>query len=67
MHPRTSQSRRHPGRHRQGHLRGQPGIDEEAARRIINQRPYSDAYEMVKKHAITKAEYDKIAGKVTAK
>ncbi len=44
-----------------------PGIDEEAARRIINQRPYSDAYEMVKKHAITKAEYDKIAGKVTAK
>jgi DNA uptake protein ComE-like DNA-binding protein len=44
-----------------------PGIDEDSARRIINQRPYGDAYEMVKKHAISKAEYDKIAGKVTAK
>ena len=44
-----------------------PGIDVDSARRIINQRPYDDAYEMVKKHAISKAEYDKIAGKVVAK
>jgi Helix-hairpin-helix motif len=44
-----------------------PGIDQETAIRIINNRPYDTAYEMVKKHAISKSEYDKIAGKVTAK
>lgn len=44
-----------------------PGIDVDSARRIINQRPYDSAYDMVKKHAISKAEYDKIAGKVSAK
>ena len=44
-----------------------PGIDQDAATRIINNRPYNDAYEMVQKHAISKAECDKIAGKVTAK
>ena len=44
-----------------------PGIDQDTATRIINNRPYDDAYEMVKKHAINKTEYDKIAGKVTAK
>lgn len=44
-----------------------PGIDVDSARRIINQRPYDDAYEMVKKHAISKAEYDKISNKVVAK
>jgi DNA uptake protein ComE-like DNA-binding protein len=44
-----------------------PGIDADAARRIIDRRPYDSSYDMVKKHAITKAEYDKISGKVTAK
>jgi DNA uptake protein ComE-like DNA-binding protein len=44
-----------------------PGIDVDSARRIINQRPYDEAHQMVKKHAISQAEYDKIAGKVTAK
>ena len=44
-----------------------PGIDVDSARRIINQRPYDDAHDMVKKHAISKSEYDQIAGKVTAK
>jgi DNA uptake protein ComE-like DNA-binding protein len=48
-------------------LQSLPGIDQDTAIRIINNRPYGDAYEMVKKHAISKAEYDKIAGKVTAK
>jgi DNA uptake protein ComE-like DNA-binding protein len=48
-------------------LQGLPGIDQDTAIRIVNHRPYGDAYEMVKKHAISKAEYDKIAGKVTAK
>jgi DNA uptake protein ComE-like DNA-binding protein len=48
-------------------LESLPGIDEHTAKRIIDGRPYTSASEMVKKHAITKAEYDKIADKVTAK
>lgn len=44
-----------------------PGIDQDAATRIINHRPYNDASEMVQKHAISKDEYDKISGKVTTK
>lgn len=47
-------------------LESLPGIGDEAARRIIDRRPYDAAYDMVKKHAITKSEYDKIAGRVTA-
>lgn len=48
-------------------LESLPGIDAEAARRIIDRRPYDAAYDMVKKHAITKSEYDKIAGRVAAR
>lgn len=44
-----------------------PGIDRDTAIRIVNNRPYADAYEMVKKHVVSKDEYDKIAGKVTTK
>lgn len=44
-----------------------PGIDADAARRIVDRRPYDTSYDMVKRHAITKSEYDKIADKVTAK
>jgi hypothetical protein len=44
-----------------------PGIEEHAAKRIIDGRPYDDAHDMVKKHVISQAEYDKIAGKITAK
>lgn len=44
-----------------------PGIDDAAAQRIIEGRPYDTAYEMVKKHAISKSQYDRIAGKVTAR
>jgi DNA uptake protein ComE-like DNA-binding protein len=43
------------------------GIDDETARRIVDHRPYSDSYELVRKHIITKAEYNKIAGKVEAR
>lgn len=48
-------------------LRSLPGIDEEAAQRIIDHRPYSDSYEMVKRHVISREEYNRIAGKVEAR
>jgi DNA uptake protein ComE-like DNA-binding protein len=43
------------------------GIDDETARRIVDHRPYSDSYELVRKHIISKTEYNKIAGKVEAR
>ncbi len=42
-----------------------PEIDEASAHRIIDNRPYEDSYELVKKHAITKSQYDHIADKIT--
>lgn len=44
-----------------------PGIDAMRARRIVDHRPYDTSYDLVKKHVLTKAEYDKIAGKVSAR
>jgi DNA uptake protein ComE-like DNA-binding protein len=43
------------------------GIDEAAAQRIVDHRPYADSYELVKKHIISKAEYNRIAGKIEAR
>lgn len=43
-----------------------PGIDELRAQRIIDHRPYDTSYDLVKKHVLTKSEYDNIAGKVSA-
>ena len=48
-------------------LKTLPGIDQDAAQRIIEGRPYADASELVKKHIVSKAEYDRIADKITAK
>jgi DNA uptake protein ComE-like DNA-binding protein len=48
-------------------LKTLPGIDDAAARRIINNRPYDDSSDLVKKHVVTRHEYDQIAGKITAK
>jgi len=48
-------------------LKSLPGIDEAAASRIIEHRPYSDSYELVKRHIISKEEYDHIAGKIEAR
>ena len=48
-------------------LESLPGIDEAAARRIVENRPYDDSYGLVKKHAITRHEYDQIAGKVVVR
>ena len=40
-----------------------PGIDDATAGRIIEHRPYGDSYDLVKKRVISKAEYNRIAGK----
>jgi DNA uptake protein ComE-like DNA-binding protein len=48
-------------------LKTLPGIDQDAAQRIIEGRPYGDSSELVRKHIVSKAEYDRIADKVTAK
>ncbi len=44
-----------------------PGIDEAAARRIVDHRPYDNADDLVKKHLVSKSEYDHIAEKITAR
>jgi len=44
-----------------------PGLDDAAAQRIIEHRPYSDSYELVKNHIISKTEYNRIAGKIEAR
>ena len=44
-----------------------PGIDETAARRIVAERPYESGGELVKKHVISRAEYDRIADKIVAR
>ncbi|MGA8089858.1 MAG: helix-hairpin-helix domain-containing protein [Terracidiphilus sp.] len=44
-----------------------PGIDDAAARRIIDHRPYSDSEDLVKRHVISRAAYDRIAGKIEAR
>ena len=48
-------------------LKSLPGIDDAAASRIIEHRPYSDSYDLVKRHVVTKDEYDHIAGKIEAR
>jgi len=44
-----------------------PGMTEAEADRVIAGRPYDDPNDLVKRHILAKAEYDKIADQVTAK
>ena len=44
-----------------------PGIDNATADRIIEHRPYSDSYELVKRRIISREEYNRIAGKIEAR
>jgi DNA uptake protein ComE-like DNA-binding protein len=48
-------------------LKALPGIDDAAAGRIIEHRPYGDSYDLVKRHIITHDEYNRIAGKIEAR
>ena len=48
-------------------LENLPGIDDAAAQRIIAARPYTNSAELVKRHLISKAEYDRIATRVVAR
>jgi len=41
------------------------GMDAVHAERIVAGRPYQDSSELVKRHLVTKAEYERIADKVT--
>ena len=47
-------------------LESLPGIDAPRARRIIAGRPYTTTGELVKRHRITKPEYDRISSQVVA-
>lgn len=44
-----------------------PGIDDDSAGRIIDHRPYSDSEDLVKRRVISRAEYNRIAGKIEAR
>jgi competence protein ComEA len=48
-------------------LKSLPGIDDAAAQRIIAHRPYSDSYDLVKRHILSRAEYDRISGKIESR
>jgi len=48
-------------------LQSLPGIDAPAARRIIGGRPYDSGSELVKKHLISREEYNRIADKIVAR
>jgi competence protein ComEA len=44
-----------------------PGVTAAEADRVIAGRPYDEPGELVKRHIMSKSEYDKIADQVTAK
>jgi DNA uptake protein ComE-like DNA-binding protein len=44
-----------------------PGIDEERANKIIGGRPYDDSEQLVKRHILSRSEYDRIATHVVAR
>jgi DNA uptake protein ComE-like DNA-binding protein len=51
----------------EGQLLDLPGIGKPEARKIIDNRPYTDKHDLVAKGAVSAATYDKIRDRVTAK
>lgn len=49
-----------------GDLKSLPGVGDSTAHRIVAGRPYDESSDLVKRHIVTRAEYDRIAGKITA-
>lgn len=43
-----------------------PGVTEREADRIIADRPFDDAHDLVRRHVLSQAEYDKIHDRVIA-
>jgi DNA uptake protein ComE-like DNA-binding protein len=43
-----------------------PGITEREADRIVAERPFKNAHELVARHLISEAEYDKISDRIVA-
>jgi len=48
-------------------LKSLPGIDAPAARRIVDGRPYDSGSELLKKHLVSREEYNRIADKIVAR
>jgi DNA uptake protein ComE-like DNA-binding protein len=48
-------------------LKTLPGVDDDAAHRIIEGRPYNDGGDLAKRHIVSRAEFDRISGRITAK
>lgn len=48
-------------------LEALPGIHSAQARGVIDGRPYDDTSDLVKKHILSKAEYDRIDGRIVAR
>ena len=48
-------------------LKTLPGIDDARAQKIIDGRPYDDTDDLIKKHVVSKTEYDRISGKIAAR
>lgn len=46
-------------------LKTLPDVDDVRARRIMANRPYDHTGDLVKKHAVPQAEYDRISGQIT--
>jgi competence protein ComEA len=44
-----------------------PGIDDLHARKIIDNRPYGDSSDLVKKHVVSGTEFDRISDKIVAR
>jgi competence protein ComEA len=47
-------------------LKALPGIDDDAAHRIVDGRPYKDPVELPQRHIVSRAEYDKISNQIVA-